>query len=151
MTPTVIVGVLLPELPEEQVSVPGAAELDPDPPDPELDGQVATAPTEETTPGVVWLFGRVMLTLSPTAIVVCSEALSATCTWRMVDVPCITAWPGWALPPSWADTLVTRTAEGPNTAWPRASVPSWDTPRAACNCITAAVVAGPKDADVGLS
>ena len=68
VTPTVMVGVLLPELPDEQVSVPGAAELEPDPPDPELDGQVATAPTEETTPGVVRLLGRVMLTLSPTAI-----------------------------------------------------------------------------------
>jgi hypothetical protein len=51
--PTVTVGVL----PEEQVSVPGAAELELDPPGPELDGQVATAPTEEMTPGVVWLFG----------------------------------------------------------------------------------------------
>ena len=60
-----MVGVLLPELPEEQVSVPGAAELEPDPPDPELDGQVATAPTEETTPGVVWLLGRVMRHLVP--------------------------------------------------------------------------------------
>ena len=68
VTSTVIVGVvLLPELADEQVSVPGAAELDPDPPDAELDGQVATVPTEETTPGVVWLLGRVMLTLSPTA------------------------------------------------------------------------------------
>ena len=81
-----MVGVVLPELPDEQVSVPGAAELDPDPPDPELDGQVATAPTEETTPGVVRLSGRVMLTLSPTATLVCSEALNATCTWRVVEV-----------------------------------------------------------------
>ncbi len=103
------------------MSVPGAAELDPDPPDPELGGQVATAPTEETTPGVVRLLGRVMLTLSPTAIVVCSEALSATCTWRMVEVPCITVSPARALPPSCADTLVTRTAEGSNTTWPRVS------------------------------
>src|SRR5947209_19822709 len=101
-----MVGVALPELPEEQASVPGAAELGPDPPDPELDGQVATAPTEETTPGTVRLLGRVMLTLSPTAIVVCSEASSATCTWRVVEVPCSTASPVWALPPSCADTRV---------------------------------------------
>ena len=66
-----MVGVALPELPEEQVSVPGAAELEPDPPDPGLDEQVATAPTEETTPGVVWLLGRVMLTLFPSVTSVC--------------------------------------------------------------------------------
>jgi hypothetical protein len=90
--------VLLPELPDEQASVPGAAELELDPPDPELDGQVATAPTEDTTPGVVWLLGRVMLTLSPTASVVCSDALSATCTCRVVEVTCITVWPLGASP-----------------------------------------------------
>ena len=66
VTSTVMVGVaLLPELADEQVSVPGAAELELDPPDPELDGQVATVPTEETTPGVVWLLGRVMRHLVP--------------------------------------------------------------------------------------
>jgi hypothetical protein len=80
VTPTVMVGVLLPELPEEQESGPGAAEFELDPLDPELDGQVATVPTEETTPGVVWLLGRVMLTLSPTATSVCCEAFNATCT-----------------------------------------------------------------------
>src|SRR5437762_2766885 len=94
-------------LPEGQVSVPGAAELDPDPADAELDGQVATAPTEETIAGVVRLSGRVMATLSPTAIMVCSEALSVSCTWRMVEVPCITVSPACVLPPSCADTLVT--------------------------------------------
>src|SRR4030081_789313 len=99
-----MVGVLLPELPEEQVSVPGAVELDPDPTDPELDGQVATLPTEETTPGVVWLLGRVMLTLFPTAVLLCCAASSATCTWRVVEVPCSTVSPAWALPPSWTDT-----------------------------------------------
>ena len=143
--------VLLPELPDEQVSVPGAAELELDPPDPELDGQVATVPTEETTPGVVWLLGRVMLTLSPTATSVCCEASNATCTWRVVEVPCSTVWPVWALPPSWADTLVTRTAVGSNTAWPRVSVPVWVTPRAAWSFSTAVVVADPKEAEVGLS
>ena len=65
---------------DEQVSVPGAAELELDPPGPELDGQVATAPTDETTPGVVWLLGRVIVTLSPTATSVCCEASNATCT-----------------------------------------------------------------------
>ena len=146
-----MVGVVLPELPEEQVSVPGAAELELDPLDPELDGQVATAPTEDTTPGVVRLFGRVMVTLSPTAILVCCEAFNATCTWRVVEVACITVSPGWALPPSWADTLVTRTAEASNTTWPRVSVPFWVTPRAAWSFCTAVVVADPKEAEVGLS
>ena len=146
-----MVGVVLPELPDEQVSVPGAAELELDPPDPELDGQVATVPTEETTPGVVWLLGRVMVTLSPTATSVCCEASNATCTWRVVEVACITVWPVWVLPPSWADSVVTRTAVGSNTAWPRVSVPFWVTPRAAWSFSTAVVVADPKKAEVGLS
>ena len=146
-----MVGVVLPELPEEQVSVPGAAELELDPPDPELDGQVATVPTEETTPGVVWLLGRVMLTLSPTATSVCCEASNATCTWRVVEVACITVWPAWVLPPSWADRVVTRTAVGSNTAWPRVSVPFWVSPRAAWSFSTAVVVADPKEAELGLS
>ena len=49
LTSTVTVGVLVP-----------------DPPDALEDGAVATLLTEETTPGVVALFGRVMMTLSPT-------------------------------------------------------------------------------------
>ena len=133
------------------MSVPGAAELEPDPADAELGGQVATAPTEETIPGVVRLLGRVMLTLSPTATSVCSEASSATCTWRVVEVACITVRPGWALLPSWAETFVTRTAEGSNTNWPRVNVPFWVTPRAAWSLSTAAVVADPKGLDVRLS
>src|SRR3984957_3006223 len=115
VTATVMVGVL-PELPDEQASVPGAEELDPDPPGPELDGQVATAPTNEMTPGVVWLLGRVMVTLSPTATAVCCDASKASCTWRVVEVACIAVWPVWALPPSSADTVVTRTVVGSNTA-----------------------------------
>ena len=85
-------------LPEVHVSFPAVAELDPEP-DAELDGQLATVATEETTPGVVSLLGRVMLTLFPTAMLVCWEASSATCTWRVVEVPCSTVSPGWALPP----------------------------------------------------
>ena len=132
VTSTVMVGVLLlPELPDEQVSVPGATELQLDPPDPWLDGQLATVPTEDTTPGVIRLLGRVIVTLSPTATSVCCEASNATCTWRVVEVPCITVWPVRVLPPSWAERLVTRTAVGSNTAWPRASVPFWVTPRTA--------------------
>ena len=146
-----IVGVLLPEPPEEQVSVPGAPELELDPPDPELDGQVATVPTEETTPDVVWLLGRVMLTLSPTATSVCCEASKATCTWRAVEVACITVWPGRALPPGRADTLVTRSAVGSNTAWPSVSLPVWLTPSVAWSFSKAVTVADPKYTDVRLS
>jgi hypothetical protein len=65
---------------------------------------------------VVRLSGRVMLTLSPTATLVRCEAPNATSTWRVVEVACITVSPIWPLPPSWADTLVTRTAIGSNTA-----------------------------------
>jgi hypothetical protein len=108
--------VLLPELPDEQVPVPGVAELELDALDPEFDGQVATVPTEETTPGVVWLLGRVIVTVFPTATSVCCEASNATCTWRVVELPCITVWPARVVPPSWADRLVTRTAVGSNTA-----------------------------------
>ena len=114
-------------------------------------GRWRPSPTEETTPGVVWLLGRVMLTLFPTAMLVCWEASSATCTWRVVEVPCSTVSPGWALPPGWADTLVTRTAVGSNTAWPRVSVPFRVTPKAAWSFSTAVVVADPKEADLGLS
>src|ERR1700684_3189345 len=98
-----MVGVRLPALADEQVSVPGAAEPDPEPPDPELDGQVATAPTEETTPGVVRLLGNMIVTWSPTAMPVCCEASTASRTWRVVKVPCSTVSPGWARPPSSAD------------------------------------------------
>jgi hypothetical protein len=150
VTPTAIVGVALPAPPEEQASVPGAAELAPGTA-PELDGQVATAPTEDTTPGVIRLSGRVMLTLSPTAIVVCSAALSATWTCLVGEVPCMTVPPGWVLPPSCAETFVTRSAVGSNTTCPRFSAPFWVTPRAACSFITPVVVAGPNEADAGLS
>src|SRR5437763_4176138 len=146
-----MLGVLLPEPPAEQESVPGEAELELDPPDPELDGQVATVPTEETVPGVVRLLGRVMVTLFPSATSVCCEAANATCTWRVVEVACSTVWPGGAPPPSWADTAVTRTAVGSNTAWPSVSVPVWVTPLAACSFSKAVIVADPKEADRGLS
>ena len=62
---------------------------------------------------------------------------------------CITVSPVWVPPPSWADTLVTRTAVGSNTAWPSVSVPFRVTPRAAWSFCTAVVVADPKKADLG--
>src|ERR1700742_1573344 len=122
---TAMVGVPLPEPFDEQVSVSGAAEPDPDTPDAELDGQLATVPTEETTPGVIRLLGRVIVTSSPTATLICCEASNATWTWRVVEVACITVWLTWAALPDWADSVITRMAEGSNTAWPRASVPLW--------------------------
>jgi hypothetical protein len=67
---TLTVGVVLlpvPVPPDGQVSDPDPVELELDPPDAEVDvGQVATVPTEATTPGVVRLSGSVMVTLSPT-------------------------------------------------------------------------------------
>ena len=146
--PTGMVGV---ELPDEQASVPGATELEFAPPDPWLDGQLATVPTEETTPGVIRLLGRVIVTLSPAATLICCEASNATWTWRVVEVACITVWLAWAALPDWADSVITRMAEGSNTAWPRASVPFWVTPRARWSFSSAVVVGDPKTADVGLS
>src|ERR1700722_17182391 len=58
-------------------------------------GTVATVPTEEITPRVVWLLGKVIVTLSPTATSDCSDASKAMLTWRVVDVACRTGWPGW--------------------------------------------------------
>ncbi len=67
-----MVGVVLRELPEEQVSVPGAAELEFDPPEAELDGQVATVATEETTrvpfwvtPRAAWSFSKAVVVAEP--------------------------------------------------------------------------------------
>ncbi len=134
-------------LPDAQVSVPVVAEL-PEPPAPELVGQLATVATEETTPEVVSLFGSVMLTPFPTAILVCWEASSATRTWRVVEVPCSTGSPGWAPLPSWAATEVTRTTTGSNTAWPRLKLPVRDTPSAPWSFSTPAVVADPNTADL---
>ena len=72
----VIVGVAVVEPPDEQTSDPPAAEmeLELDPPE----GQVATAPTAETTPGVVRLFGSVIVTLFPTDASVCCVASRAS-------------------------------------------------------------------------
>ena len=64
------------------------------------DGAVATVPTEEITPGVVRLFGRVMVTLSPTFISDCWAASRAMVTWRVVVVPCMIDWPAWTVPPN---------------------------------------------------
>ena len=130
------------------MSVPGAAAPGSHStrPTPELGGQVATVATEETTPGVVRLSGRVMVTLSPTA------TLRSVA--RRPAPPAPGEWSRWPAspsrragrwPPSCADTVVTRTAAGSNTAWPRASVPFRVTPRAAWSFSTAAVVAGPND------
>jgi hypothetical protein len=92
-----------------------------------------------------------MVTLSPTATSLSCEASNATCTWRVVEVACITVWPVWALPPSWADTVVTRTAVASNAAWPRVSVPFCATPRAACSFSKAVAVADPNNEELGFS
>src|ERR1700722_613285 len=81
---------------EEQLSVLADVVLELGADAAELDGQVATVPTEDTTPVVVWSLGRVMLTLSPAATSVESVASSATCTCRRVEVPCSAGCPAWA-------------------------------------------------------
>ena len=98
-------------------------------------------PTEEITPGVVWLFGKVIVTLSPSATSDCSDASRAMLTWRVVEVADSTGWPDWAGAPRVADTEVTRTAVGTNTACPRASVPLSVTPSAASSFSTPRSVA----------
>src|SRR3984885_7676991 len=110
--PTGMVGV---ELPDEQASVPGATEVEFAPPDPWLDGQLATVPTEETTPGVIRLLGRVIVTLSPTATLICCEASNATWTWRGLRwLASPSGWPGPRFPTG-------QTASSP--AWPKARTP----------------------------
>src|SRR6202167_6286960 len=99
---------------------------------PPPDGVVATVPTEEITPGVTSLLGRVMLTWSPTATSDCSSASKAMETWRVVEVADSTGWPAVADAPRVADTEVTRTAVGSNTTWPKLRVPFWVTPSAGC-------------------
>ena len=102
---------------------------------------VATVPTEVTTPGVVRLSGRVMTTWSPTLTSDCWAASRAMVTTRVVEVACRTGWPAWSAPPSVADTVVTRTATGSNTACPRGRVPVWDMPRVAWSFFSAVAVA----------
>jgi hypothetical protein len=62
-----MVGVPEPEDPEPlfELEEPDDPEEPPLPEEPD-ELVVATVPTEEITPGVVWLSGRVMVTLSPT-------------------------------------------------------------------------------------
>src|SRR5215469_5105373 len=121
LTSTSMVGVLPdPELPDEPDDDPGD---DPDPPAEPADGLVATVPTYVTTPGVVLLPGRMIVTRSPTITSPRSVASSWTVTWRDVELASKTGVPAWAGLPSVAGTLVTLAAEGKNTAWPRARLP----------------------------
>ena len=95
-------------------------------------GADATVPTEEITPGVVWLLGKVMVTLSPTSTSDCWPASRAMLTCRVVEVAEQhrlarrgRQHPGWPTPrspgPQWA-----RTRPAPGT-----SVPFCASPRAA--------------------
>src|SRR5260370_1528255 len=102
---------------------PGEPEDDPGPPPEPAEGFVATVPTEVTTPGVVWLLGKVMVTRSPAITSDCWVASSRAVTCRAVEVACKTGAPGWAGLPSVAETLVTLPAVARNTAWPRARLP----------------------------
>ena len=78
---------------------------------------------EVTTPGVVWLSGKVMVTRSPAVTSDCWLASSWAVTCRVVELACNTCSPGWAGLPSVAETLVTLAAVGRKTAWPSARLP----------------------------
>src|ERR1700733_4896304 len=84
LTSTVIVGLEDPELllDEEELLLLLDEEAEPL----LVGGVVATVPTDETTPGVVWLLGRGMATRSPTATSDCWLGSSAMETWRTVEV-----------------------------------------------------------------
>lgn len=56
-------------------------------------GVVATVPTEEIAPGVVWLLGNVIDTWSPTVTSDCWSASRAILTWRALEVADITGCP----------------------------------------------------------
>jgi hypothetical protein len=97
--------------------------------------------TEVTNPGVVWLLGRVIVTLSPTMTSDCWAGSSGTRTARIVDVACSTGAPPCAAAPSVAEMLVTLAALGKNTTWPSARLPVSVMPSFACSLSTAAAVA----------
>ena len=64
------------------------------------EGEVATVPTEVIMPGVVWLSGSVIVTLSPTFTSDCCVASRLILTWRLVEVAARTVAPACAGPPS---------------------------------------------------
>src|SRR5262249_40216481 len=97
--------------------------------------RVATVPTEDTTPGVVWPVGRVTVTLSPAFTCDCCAASRATVTPRCVEVAANNVPAAGA--PRLAEMAVTRIADGRNTAWPSGRVPVWSRPRWACSCCSA--------------
>src|SRR5579872_3279899 len=92
---------------------------DPEVPPPD-DGVAATVPTEAITPGVVWLLGSVMVTLSPTATSDCAEASRAMLTWRVIAVAVSTEPTPPPVPPLPPGPLPALTAPPPPPAvdWP---------------------------------
>src|SRR5580658_6489053 len=115
--PTLIVAAELPELPE----LFELSELD----DPELlpDGAAAAVPTEVTTPGVALPSGKTTATRAPGVTSGCWVASTWAVTCLVLEVACSTAAPGWAGVPSVADTLLTLSAVGRNTACPSGRLP----------------------------
>src|SRR5262249_56542875 len=82
---------------------------------------VATLPTEDTTPGVTRPVGRVIITLSPAFTSDGCAASRAMVTTRRAEVAANTGPAAGA--PRLAGIVVTRIADGTNTAWPSGSVP----------------------------
>src|SRR5262249_17015800 len=82
---------------------------------------VPTWPTKDTTPGVTRPVGRVIITLSPAFPCDCCAASRAMVTTCRAEVAANTGPAAGA--PSLAEAIVTRIADGKNTAWPSGRVP----------------------------
>src|SRR4029453_13082217 len=85
----------------------------------ESDGVVATLPTLDTTPGVVWPSGMVIVALSPSLTCDCWAASRPMWTLRAVEVAERIEVPAWAELPRVAESSVTLAPVGRNTAWQR--------------------------------
>ena len=96
---------------------------------------VATLPTEDTTPGVTRPSGRVIITVSPAFTSDCCAASSAMVTTCRAEVAASTAPAAGAPRP--AGTVVTRIADGKNTACPSGRVPVCGRPSRACSLSSA--------------
>src|SRR5262249_9616316 len=110
---------------------------------------VATLPTVDTTPGVTRPVGKVMATLSPACTCDCCAASRAMVTTCRAEVAA-SAGPAAGAPRA-AGTVVTRIADGNNTACPSGSVPVCGKPSRACSLPSAYPVAAVKYFEAGSS
>src|SRR5262249_52884482 len=102
-------------------------------------GLVPPVATLDTPPGVTWPVGKVIITLSPAFTCDCCAASRAMVTTCRAEVAANTGPAAGA--PRLAEMVVTRIADGKNTAWPSGSAPVWGRPRRACSFSSAYPVA----------